>query len=204
MKKAKKNLLIIFTRNIVLGKCKTRLAKSIGAEKALEIYRFLVQHTAIISKTVEADKWVYYSEHPEFNDNFDSTNFNKFTQDGNDLGERMDKAFKDGFQQGYSNIVIIGSDIYDLDETDLSEAFESLEQHEYVIGPARDGGYYLLGMKESTPELFREKSWGTDSVFYDTIQNLENRDVKLLPVRNDIDVFEDIEGIAEFQRFLIN
>ena len=204
MEKAKKNLLIIFTRNIVLGKCKTRLAKTIGAEKALEIYRFLVQHTAEISKAVEADKWVSYSEQPEHRDYFDSASYKKFAQEGTDLGERMERAFAAGFERGYSNIVIIGSDIYELDEKDLNTAFRSLEQHEYVIGPARDGGYYLLGMKEHSPELFKAKSWGTDRVFNDTMNDLENRDVKLLPVRNDIDVFEDISGLAEFQRFLMN
>lgn len=188
----------------MLGKCKTRLAKSIGAEKALEIYRFLVQHTAKISKSVEADKWVLYSENPEEHDDFDSSVYKKYAQEGTDLGERMDRAFANGFKQGYTHIVIIGSDIYELAEKDLNMAFRSLEQHEYVIGPALDGGYYLLGMKEPRPELFKDKSWGTNSVFNDTMNDLENRDVKLLPVRNDIDVIEDISGLDEFQRFLIN
>ncbi len=202
MRKSKKDLLIIFTRNIVLGQCKTRLAKTIGNQKALEIYRFLVQHTVNISREIEVDKWVFYSEHPEEKDLFDNLFYKKFSQLGADLGIRMHNAFNAGFDEGYERIIIIGSDIYDLDSRDLETAFSELESHEYVLGPAQDGGYYLLGMKKRTTGIFENKAWGTDTVLEDTLNDLQSEDVKLLEKRNDVDIYEDIADNPVFQRFL--
>ena len=199
-----KDLLIIFTRNIELGKCKTRLARSIGDENALEIYRFLVTHTARISKGLLADKWVFYTEHPEQEDSFDNDIYKKFKQEGDDLGSRMDKAFSIGFEKGYSRIVIIGSDIYDLDGADIENAYDSLANHDYVIGPAQDGGYYLLGMKKKNSRLFINKPWGTEHVLQQTLNDLKNESLKILAIRNDVDIYEDIVDIPEFQRFLRN
>lgn len=204
MRKSKKDLLIIFTRNIVLGRCKTRLAKTIGNQKALEIYRFLVQHTVNISRDIDVDKWVFYSEHPEENDLFDNLQYKKFSQVGADLGIRMDNAFNAGFEWGYERIIIIGSDIYDLDSRDLEAAFSELKKHEYVLGPAQDGGYYLLGMKRRTSGIFENKPWGTDRVLEETLNDLQNEDVKLLDKRNDVDIYEDIADIPVFQRLLNN
>lgn len=199
-----KDLLIIFTRNIELGKCKTRLARRIGPEKALEIYRFLVKHTAEISRELAADKWVFYSEYPEQEDLFENHIYEKYKQEGADLGTRMDKAFSKGFEKGYSRIVIIGSDIYDLDGNDLKSAFNSLEDHDYVIGPAQDGGYYLLGMKERNTQVFKNKPWGTENVLQQTMNDLRDGTFRLLDMRNDVDVYEDIVDVPEFQRFLSN
>ena len=188
----------------MLGQCKTRLAKSIGHQKALDIYRFLVQHTVDISRDIGVDKWVFYSEHPEDKDLFDNAEYEKFRQLGADLGARMDNAFKAGFDNGYQHIIIIGSDIYDLAQLDIETAFSRLKDHDYVIGPAQDGGYYLLGMKNRTPGIFEKKAWGTDSVLKDTLKDLQTDDVKLLETRNDVDIYEDIAEIPEFQRFLNN
>ena len=204
MNKANKDLLIIFTRNIELGKCKTRLARSIGPEKALEIYRFLVEHTANISRDLVADKWVFYSEHPEPEDSFDDNIYKKYKQEGSDLGSRMDMAFRTGFKKGYSRIVIIGSDIYDLDGNDIENAFNSLADDDFVIGPAQDGGYYLLGMIKPNTRIFTNKLWGTENVLEQTLNDLKGESLRILAVRNDVDVYEDIVDIPEFQRFLNN
>ena len=199
-----KDLLIIFTRNIELGKCKTRLAKTIGHEKALDIYKFLVEHTAVISRDISADKWVFYSEAIEEKDLFDKDIYRKFIQEGEDLGTRMDRAFAAGFQQGYERIIIIGSDIYDLDRNDIEDAFDRLNHYDYVVGPAQDGGYYLLGMCERNSLVFQNKSWGTDSVLKETLEDLKSKNVIILATRNDVDVYEDIAHVPEFQRFLRN
>jgi len=198
----RKNLLIIFTRNIEFGKCKTRLAKTVGPEIALDIYRFLVKHTADISSGIDADKWVFYSENPQREDDFDDQKFSKFTQQGDDLGIRMQSAFELGFSHGYKKVIIIGSDIYDLASSDLIDAFEYMNKHNFVIGPAEDGGYYLLGLKELKEDIFTNKSWGTSVVLRETMDTLESEDVKLLEVRNDVDIYEDIKDIAVFQKFL--
>src|SRR5690606_22625871 len=115
-----------------------------------------------------------------------------------DLGERMANAFIDGFTAGYEKIIIIGSDMYDLNENDLLEAFKILDQHDYVIGPAIDGGYYLLGMKCLNPVLFENKSWGTDTVLKATLEDLKGKNYGVLAPKNDIDHFEDIKDIEIF------
>lgn len=199
-----KKLLLIFTRNPELGKCKTRLAASIGDENALEIYKILLSHTAKITKLVSADKYVYYSDAIWENDIWENTIYHKRLQRGNNLGERMARAFHEGFLHGYEKIIIIGSDLFDITEEDLELAFLKLNEHDFVIGPAQDGGYYLLGMRKMKPSLFENKSWGTSHVLEKTIQDLEAENWTKLPVKNDIDVVQDLKDIPIFQPFLKN
>lgn len=197
-----KELLIIFTRNPELGKCKTRLASVIGDQAALDIYNFLLDHTRSITTDMKCTRHLYYSNTVPETDAWDPQLYEKRTQQGEDLGVRMYNAFKDGFHQGYEKVVIIGSDIFDLNPEDLENAFISLNTHDYVFGPAQDGGYYLLGMKSLTKKLFQNKSWGTDTVLKDSLKDITNEPVALLPVRNDIDVYDDIKDEPEFQPFL--
>ncbi|MBM1104706.1 TIGR04282 family arsenosugar biosynthesis glycosyltransferase [Aurantibacter crassamenti] len=197
-----KNLLLIFTRNPVLGKCKTRLAAKVGDEAALEIYKFLLQHTVSFTQNLNAVKQVFYSEDIWENDIWNSMFFDKKLQVGADLGIRMANAFQDGFTSGFEKIIVIGSDMYDLSQNDIEAAFTSLEKNDFVIGPADDGGYYLLGMKKFNAALFQNKKWGTSSVLESTVQNLEGEKLELLPIRNDIDVYEDIENQKVFYPFI--
>ena len=101
-----KNLLMIFTRNPELGKVKSRLAADIGEEKALEIYKFLLQHSQKITSPLKVDKQVWYSEEIWDNDIWPNDQFSKHLQQGKDLGERMQFAFEKGFAAGYKNIII--------------------------------------------------------------------------------------------------
>lgn len=197
------NLLLIFTRNPVLGQCKTRLARTIGDRAALNIYRFLLKHTARIAHAVDnTDVRVYYSDEIGRNDCWDESRFAKRRQKGADLGERMKNAFEEGFADGYRNICIIGSDMYDIDTPDIEEAFGLLSEKDAVIGPAEDGGYYLLGMKKPIPGIFDRMAWGTNTVFRETLNRLVSLDYAELAVRNDIDYYEDLEDIDAFQPFL--
>ena len=116
----------------------------------------------------------------------------KKLQKGADLGERMQHAFETAFDQGYEKVIIIGSDLFELKPTHITTAFEVLESHEVAIGPSLDGGYYLLGMKQLEPALFKNKKWGTDSVLKNTLKDLQQQKVKLLEALNDIDTFEDL------------
>lgn len=193
--------MLIFTRNPELGKVKTRLAASIGDKAALAVYKELLLHTKTITETVKAVKAVYYSEAIEQNDIWVESVFGKNLQQGDDLGERMKNAFEEGFRQGFEQLVIIGSDVYDISTSDLEKAFEHLETSDYVIGPAEDGGYYLLGMKKLNHEIFRDKDWGTSTVYEQTLKDLEGP-VAVLPRRNDIDRYEDIKQIEFFKPFL--
>ncbi len=199
-----KNLLLIFTRNPELGRCKTRLAATVGDETALEIYQFLLEHTVEITAQLDLEKEVYYSEEIWKDDIWDNNTYSKKLQTGIDLGERMANAFKAGFKAGYEKIIIIGSDMYDLNQKDLEGAFETLERTDFVVGPATDGGYYLLGMKSFKEALFIDKAWGTGNVLKDTLKNLEEERFELLKERNDVDYYEDIKDIEAFQQFLKN
>ncbi len=197
-----KNLLLILTRNPELGKCKTRLAKKIGDVAALDIYKFLLDHTVSFTKNLNVEKWVYYSEEIWENDIWDNKYYQKKLQVGTDLGERMLNAFQEGFNSGFEKIIIIGSDMYHLSQADMEEAFLRLNEHDYVVGPAEDGGYYLLGMKSLNKKAFQNKSWGTDTVLSDTLKDLESGSIFMLPVKNDVDYYEDIKNIEAFQPFL--
>ena len=199
-----KNLLLIFTRNPELGKAKTRLAKTVGNETALEIYKFLLQRTKDISLKVNADKAVCYSVKIRENDIWNTDIYQKYQQEGEDLGIRMLNAFKNGFEAGYKKIIIIGSDLYDLSSKEIDNAFNQLDKNDLVLGPALDGGYYLLGMKELYKKVFKNKEWGRAAVKKDTLQDLINQQVKLLEVKNDIDVYEDIVAIPEIMQTFIN
>jgi hypothetical protein len=197
-----KNLLLIFTRNPALGKVKTRLAKTVGDKTALEIYTFLLERTRDIAAKVTADKAVYYSVKIRENDIWDATIFQKHQQVGEDLGIRMLHAFKNGFETGYEKVLIIGSDLYDLTADTIANAFLALDKNDLVIGPAEDGGYYLLGMNSLEEKVFKNKDWGTATVRKDTLEDLKDKKVFLLAPLNDVDVFEDIEHHPAFQKFL--
>ena len=196
------NLLLIFTRNPELGKAKTRLAKTVGDETALEIYKFLLERTKNIATEVSSDKAVYYSVKVRENDIWDANIFQKHQQVGEDLGIRMLNAFKNGFKNGYKKVMIIGSDLYDLSSENIEKAFIALNQNDVVIGPAEDGGYYLLGMNSLQENVFKNKDWGTETVRKNTLEDLQDKKVLLLEELNDIDVFEDIEHHSAFQQFL--
>jgi len=198
----KNNLLLILTRNPELGKCKTRLAAKVGNKVALDIYKFLLDHTVTFTKNLKVEKWVYYSEEIWQDDIWDNNVYQKKLQVGKDLGERMMNAFKEGFQAGFENIIVIGSDMYHLKQSDLEAAFSKFKDHNYVVGPAEDGGYYLLGMKSLKTELFQNKNWGTGAVLEDTLSDIKNEKVALMDEKNDVDYYEDIKDIKAFAPFL--
>lgn len=189
-----KNVVIVFTRNPELGKVKTRLAVKVGKQAALKVYQLLLQHTESILNTLKCDIAVYYSNQITNNDIWNKPNYHKFAQEGEDLGQRMQNAFKQQFELNYQNVVIIGSDLFDLKPQHIQQAFEALQQNDVVIGPAKDGGYYLLGMKNHIPNVFQNKNWGTNTVFHDTIKDLKPYKTEILETLNDIDTFEDLEA----------
>ena len=195
-----KKALIIFVRNPELGKCKTRLAKTIGDENALEVYKHLLNHTASISKDIKADRYVFYSDMIIEDDMWDINSFRKKLQKGDDLGERMRDAFSELLQIGYEKVVIIGSDLLDLDAELVNTAFAQLDFNDVVIGPATDGGYYLLGMKKLYHQIFENKKWSTSSILKDTLNDLQNSKVLLLKELNDIDTFEDMQHYTELTK----
>ena len=194
-------LLIIFVKNPELGKVKSRLAATIGAQEALRVYNKLLDHTIAITKNLPVTKVVYYSEFIDTDDKWDGTLFKKQMQSKGDLGARMADAFQWGFHNGYKQVCIIGSDCFELTPETIMQTFRSLENHQVVIGPAEDGGYYLLGMNQFFERLFKNKRWSTDSVMADTVSDLKELgvDFSRLEMLKDVDIEQDLDGINYFE-----
>ena len=189
------SLLIIFTKNPEPGLVKTRLARSIGDEKALEVYEKLRCHTALIAEKAAVNRTACYSHFLPAADIFLTEHFNAQLQVGDDLGERMLNAISRGFDEGFRHIVLIGTDCYELSTANLDSAFLALERADAVVGPALDGGFYLMGLNMLIPELFLGRHWSTKEVFSETIELLQHLSIsyELLPELSDIDTFDDLK-----------
>lgn len=183
---------IIFIKNPALGKVKTRLAATIGDEAALVVYHKLSQRAREVALALDVPRHLFYSDFIDDNDAWDNALFIKKQQAGQDLGERMHLAFVDILQTS-SKAVIIGSDCPLLTPEIVQLALDQLEQYPFVLGPALDGGYYLLGMRKPAPELFENMEWSTEDVAKITMERIAESGTScyLLPVLPDIDVEED-------------
>ncbi|NTW83576.1 MAG: glycosyltransferase [Chlorobiaceae bacterium] len=188
-------ILVIFSKNPVSGQVKTRLARSIGNEKALDVYEILRQHTEQVTALTMARRVVFYSGFIPVSDLFLREGTEAKLQQGCDLGERMHNAICEMLESGSGKVVLIGTDCPDLNTVIIEDAFSALENHDTVIGPAKDGGFYLIGLKKSCPGLFLQRTWSTCSVLRETIETLEKKGMSymLLPELRDIDTFEDLK-----------
>lgn len=187
--------LLVFARQPELGRVKTRLAQGIGAEAALAVYAELLQHTrAVVAATpaTTATIWLAAAQQPTLPDYWPS--FLKRTQPEGDLGHRMQFAFKAAFTAGAERVVIIGTDCPGLTTDLLTAAFDHLATSDVVLGPATDGGYYLLGMRRLLPGLFKNKNWSTATVLTDTLVDISQLGltVQLLPLLRDVDTASDL------------
>ena len=211
MPQGSRKRLIIFTRYPEAGSTKTRMIPQLGAAGAAELQRQMTRH--IVSSVTE-----FAGLHPTpLEVRFEGGNKNLMTawlgagfdyspQGKGDIGLRMGRAFGDGFGGGYNTVVIIGSDIPDITGDIIHKAFEGLKKHDLVLGPAGDGGYYLIGMHktafiQANPRLFNGINWGTDGVLSQTLDVAEELRLSyiLLDTLNDVDRPEDL---AVWQRAL--
>ena len=186
------NLLIIFAKKPEMGSVKTRLAKSIGEENALKVYLKLLEYTHVIADKVNASKKVYFNKISHI-DILDYYKFSKEVQKGMDIGEKMENAFLEN--KDFEKVVLIGSDCFEINEDIIEDAYIALEDHDCVIGPSRDGGYYLIGANSTVDlPIFKEKEWSTENVLLDTILDLKKHDLSyyLLPELTDIDQEQDL------------
>lgn len=191
---------MIFVKNPIPGKVKTRLAKTMGDKKALEIYNILLQQTHKVTEKLAVDKAVFYSDEIIKDDIWEESNYQKYVQEGSDLGKRMLNAFKSAFHKGYRKAIVIGSDCFDLTPKIIKDAFDALPQNNFVIGPTHDGGYYLLGMATLYATIFKNKRWSSDEVLHDTLVDIRNMNgsYKLLKELTDIDTEEDLLQVKNF------
>ena len=195
-----KNALIIFIKNPQLGRVKTRLAQTVGNEKALAIYQQLLSITrgAVLPLNGEITLHLFYSDFINNSDDFDNQLFIKHLQVGNDLGARMQNAFQTVFETA-ENAIIIGSDCPTITPNLLKNAFAHLHTYMYALGACEDGGYYLMGMqkhcffKDKSFFVFENMNWSTSSVYADTVTRLKERNLSYynLPILSDIDTEAD-------------
>lgn len=191
------NHIIVFIKNPQLGKVKTRLAATLGAEKALDVYRKLLSVTHDTVTQVEAKYHLFYSDFIDREDDWDNNIFIKYEQQGEDLGARMSHAFQTVLsiseESGLNKVAIIGSDCNELTPDILNMAFTLLKDVDVVVGPTYDGGYYLLGMNKFHSELFQNISWSTPSVYEETndAARILNLIIADLPTLYDIDTEDD-------------
>jgi rSAM/selenodomain-associated transferase 1 len=188
-----KELVIVFVKNVKLGKVKTRLAKTIGNQGAFEVYSELVKITETALQNLNVEKRIYFS------DTVVGSKWKglyKTVQQGNNLGERMKKAFLEGFRDGYDRIVLIGSDLPDIEAKHIKNGLSVLKDTNMVFGPAEDGGYYLIGMKKMYDLVFDNKPWSQTNLLKETLDELKKNNITFstLETLNDIDTFEDLEA----------
>jgi rSAM/selenodomain-associated transferase 1 len=193
-----KNALIIFQKNAVLGNVKTRIATKVGDQKALEIYQYLVDHTLLVCRSISSSKFIYYSDFIPKGSISSPSDYQFEIQSGFDLGSKMQNAFQSLFNKGFENVILIGTDCGELEPRHIEEAFELLESHDAVLGPAKDGGYYLVGMKRQIPGFFEGIPWSTSKVLLLTLEKLENQTVTygLIDLLSDVDEWEDWENCS--------
>lgn len=185
----KNKKIVVFVKNAVPGKVKTRLAKTIGDQEALEVYLRLLEITKREVLKVDANKEIWYAWDIGKDDIWEEELFSKKIQIDGDLGEKMKNAFEDSFKTGCNKMVLIGSDCPTLTSEIMEEAFAKLDENDVVFGPSEDGGYYLIGMSSYKPEVLEGIDWSTERVMEQTELRAQENEIKLakLQVLNDID-----------------
>ena len=188
--------LMVFVKNLIPGTVKTRLVKDIGMDGAFDVYKELLDYTAeIANKCININKAVFYSEYVDRYDDWDNDHYEKYIQHGDGLGERMMNAFEQSFDKGMENVVLIGSDNLEIEKSHIQEAFTALKKNDLVFGPAADGGYYLVGMKNIFPALFEDKTYSHGQVLNQALDEADKFGLSyhLLDTLHDIDTMEDLK-----------
>ncbi len=190
----KQNLVIMFVKEPKIGFVKTRLAKDTGDIFATDLYKLFVKDLINSLQNYGGDfKLCACPKLDIVNKVFG--NFNNFLQQDGDLGIKMKEAFEEQFDIGYEKIVLIGSDTPHITKDIVAKSLKKLDNHDIVIGPCSDGGYYLIAFNKTTfcKEVFENISWSADKVLRQTIQKLQGKRVNLLDELNDIDVLDDLK-----------
>jgi uncharacterized protein len=196
MAKTHDNALILFARDPVLGKVKTRLSSFLKEDAILKLYTCFLQDSIDKIRQVEnADRFVGVAPSNEsgFFTGMPGSDIHLFVQEGKELGDKMRQALQDRFAEGYKRVVIIGSDSPSLPVSYIDQALRC--DKDVVLGPSTDGGYYLIGMQGKVVELFDGVSWGTETVLRETCEHLvrSGAELELLPVWYDVDGPEDLK-----------
>jgi len=198
-----KAVLAVFLKAPRPGAVKTRLLPALDPETAAGLYRGLAEHVVAAThpRAGEYERRLFFAP-AEARAEMEAwlPGETWIPQAGDDLGARMANAFDHEFGRGAGRVALIGSDVLGLGRDDVLMALDSLEDHDVAIGPARDGGYYLIALSRPRPELFRDLAWGTGAVFASTMERAAalRLTVRVLAERRDIDTAEDVR--AEWAR----
>lgn len=189
--------ILYFVKYPTPGKVKTRLAKDLGEKEAAGLYRNLVEkNLKILNALGPVDILIYFDPAGKEKETKEWLNKNYifWPQEGKDLGERIIHGFKMAFQNGYKKVLALGSDTLNLTKDIVAQGFEALQEKDVVIGPSKDGGYYLIGMKKDCPQLFGNIPWSTPNVLKQTAGKIYHSrlSVGLLPVLEDLDHKENL------------
>lgn len=198
-KKSKQLGILFFVKYPEIGNVKSRLSSQIDKKFVVALYKSFVDDTLEKLKKLDYDILICY--HPiekfEYFKKWIGKKYKYIPQNGENLGERMKNCFIKGFNQGFEKLIVIGSDSPDLPETIIKDAFNNLKKYDSVIGPCKDGGFYLLGFTSYgfSPTIFQKIPWSTSMVFGKTIDSLKNKSVRyyVLPQWQDIDTFDDLK-----------
>jgi rSAM/selenodomain-associated transferase 1 len=196
MEKTHDNALILFARDPILGKVKTRLSPFLEEDVILKLYTcFLQDSLDNIRQVKNVDRFVGVAPSNEsgFFTGMLGSDIRMFVQEGENLGDKMYGAIQDRFTEGYERVVIIGSDSPSLPVSYIHRAVGS--DKDMVLGPSTDGGYYLIGMRGKVVEVFKDVTWGTETVLQETCEHLvqNGASLELLPVWYDVDTPEDLK-----------
>jgi len=194
------DLLIVFVKAPRKGQVKTRLAAQIGEEFALRLYQAMVKDLMEnIQPAREYDIHVLVWPHGTENVVRNWLDWNGYisSQGSGDLGKKLFLAFKKSFRKGYKRVIIIGSDLPGISSDLISSGLKRLHKYPLVLGPAVDGGYYLIGLNSLQPQLFSAMNWSTSGVLRETIRRAQQSDLsfQLLKELRDIDTFEDVAAL---------
>ncbi|MHC5084658.1 MAG: TIGR04283 family arsenosugar biosynthesis glycosyltransferase [Planctomycetota bacterium] len=194
-----KEKLILFTRYPVPGQVKTRLIPELGNDGAADLQEIMTGMTVLSARSCAAAgncavELCYEGGSKKKMRQWLGDGLDYAAQGDGDLGQRMNRAFRRAFQDGFRHVVLIGCDCPDNDSVNLSAAFEALKQNDMVIGPALDGGYYLIGLGSYVAELFSGIPWGHQSVLEETlaVARCNELNIKHLPPFSDVDRPEDV------------
>jgi len=192
------NALIIFIKTPIPGKVKTRLAAATGDKLAAKLYKAFIMDTIKTCNNIHSSKYIFFDG--DYPDNFIRIpeNYTIIEQSDGNIGNRMYNALLGVSSFGHSKIILIGSDIPDLPEKYINEAYILLDQNDAVIGPSNDGGYYLIGLKNNVIQnyLFTDIHWSSDKVMSETIQKLNHSGKKFSLIKScsDIDNISDLRA----------
>ena len=189
-----KEQLIVFVKAPRPGTVKTRIAQTAGAQKACAIYREMVDTVLSRLRSLRAAQLWFAPDDagPEIVP-WLREDWTARPQGGGDLGERLSRAFASAFANGSERVVIVGSDCPEVKSSDIRAAWQQLQSHDLVVGPAVDGGYWLIGLRAPQPELFRDIAWSSDQVLGQTLQRAKTLGlrIQLLRILTDIDTEAD-------------